>query len=102
MKKVLLSMAMLSITVSFSSLAQEGEAIFKSNSCVACHTVDSQLVGPALSAVAEKYADEENAVATIAEHIQKGSQGRWGAMPMGPNAVTDEEAHHLAEWIVTL
>ncbi|ART80693.1 c-type cytochrome [Oceanisphaera avium] len=103
MKKVLLPIAVLSLAVSFGSLANEGEAIFKSNSCVGCHTVDSQLVGPALSAVAERYADDENAVETLADHIKNGSQGRWGsAMPMGPNAVTEEEATSLAQWIVTL
>lgn len=102
MKKALLAVTMLSLTVSFGSLANDGEAIFKSNSCVGCHTIESQLVGPALSAVAEKYAGEDDAVATLTDHIKNGSQGRWGAMPMGPNAVSDEEAHTLAEWVMTL
>lgn len=102
MKKILLPIAALSLVVSFGSLASDGETIFKSNSCVACHAIDSQLVGPAFTAIAEKYADEEGAAATLANHIQNGSQGRWGAMPMGPNAVTEQEANTLAEWILTL
>lgn len=102
MKKRLISVAALSLAVSFTSLANDGEALFKSNSCVGCHTIDSQLVGPAFTAVAEKYKGEEGALAMVADHIQNGSQGRWGAMPMGPNAVTEQEATTLAEWILTL
>lgn len=76
-----------------------GEALFSAKVCVACHTVDSQLVGPAMVAVAEKYAGD---AAHIADSIKNGSSGNWGAIPMPPNAVNDEEAMQLAEWILSL
>ncbi|WP_141737052.1 c-type cytochrome [Marinobacter sp. X15-166B] len=82
--------------------AADGEALFKSKPCVACHMVDSKLVGPALKDVAAKYADQEGAVELLAGHIKNGSSGVWGPVPMPPNAVTEEEAKALAEWVLSL
>ena len=77
----------------------QGEALFSAKVCVACHTVDSQLVGPAMKEVAAKYAGDAD---HIANSIKNGSSGNWGAIPMPPNAVSDEEAGQLAEWILSL
>lgn len=82
--------------------ASADEALFKSKPCIACHSIDAKLVGPALKEVAAKYADEEGATELLAGHIKDGSSGVWGPIPMPPNAVTDEEATKLAEWILTL
>ncbi|MEH6387902.1 MULTISPECIES: c-type cytochrome [Pseudomonas] len=107
MKKFLLPLAVTGALFSAQAVtAQEagegGEALFKSKPCVACHNVDAQLVGPALKAVAAKYQEEENAVETIAANIKNGSSGQWGAIPMPPNQVTEDEAKLLAEWVMTL
>lgn len=82
--------------------ASADEALFKSKPCIACHSVDTKLVGPSLKEVAAKYADDEGAAELLAGHIKNGSSGVWGPIPMPPNAVTDEEASKLAEWILTL
>jgi cytochrome c len=82
--------------------ASADEALFKSKPCIACHSVDNKLVGPSLKEVAAKYADDEGAAELLAGHIKNGSSGVWGPIPMPPNAVTDEEASKLAEWILTL
>jgi len=84
------------------ALASDGETLFKSKPCVACHTVDNKMVGPALKEVAAKNADVEGAVETLALHIKQGSAGLWGPIPMPPNAVTEEEATILAEWVLSL
>lgn len=77
----------------------EGEALFSAKACVACHSVDNKLVGPALKEVAAKYAgDADHIIASI----KNGSSGNWGPIPMPPNAVNDEEAAALAEWILSL
>lgn len=77
----------------------EGEALFSAKACVACHSVDNKVVGPALKEVAAKYAgDADHIIASI----KNGSQGNWGPIPMPPNAVNDEEAAALAEWILSL
>ncbi|QJD60916.1 c-type cytochrome [Pseudomonas sp. gcc21] len=80
----------------------EGEALFKSKPCGACHSVDNKLVGPALKEVGAKYAGQDDAVATLVASITQGSSGKWGAIPMPPNAVSEEEATTLAEWIISL
>lgn len=80
------------------------EALFKSKPCIACHTVDTQLVGPAMKAVAAKHADQDaaEAQAQLVKSIKEGSAGVYGPIPMPPNQVTDEEAQQLAEWILSL
>lgn len=82
--------------------ASADEALFKSKPCVVCHTVDTKVVGPSLKEVAAKYADNEDATQVLSAHIKNGSSGAWGPIPMPPNAVTEEEANALAEWIMTL
>ncbi len=76
-----------------------GEALFSAKACVACHSVDNKVVGPALKEVAAKYAGDAD---HIINSIKNGSQGNWGPIPMPPNAVNDEEAAQLAEWILSL
>ncbi len=60
------------------------------------------MVGPALKEIAAKNAGVDGAVETLALHIKEGSAGIWGPIPMPPNAVTEEEATILAEWVLSL
>ena len=83
--------------------AHADEALAKAKNCMACHSVDKKLVGPAYKEVAAKFAKDPGAVAMLAERIQKGSTGVWGAIPMPPNAnVSPAEAKALATWILSL
>ena len=49
----------------------------KANGCLSCHALDEKIVGPAYSKVAAKYSDDKDAVASIAQSIRNGSQGKW-------------------------
>ena len=75
-------------------------------SCMACHATDKKLVGPSYKEVAAKYAGQKDAVAQLAERIQKGSvpgKGNWGAIPMPANPqVSADEAKQLATWVLTV
>ena len=86
--------------------ATEGETLMKTKGCVACHAVDKKLVGPAYKEVAAKYAGQKDAVAQLAERIQKGSvpgKGNWGAIPMPANPqVNADEAKQLATWVLSV
>ena len=82
--------------------AVDGETLFKSKTCVACHMVDAKMVGPAYKEVAAKYAGQADASATLTKSIKEGSTGKWGPIAMPANQVTDEEAKTLADWILTL
>lgn len=100
MKKTTLLLLALSSLPLQSALAQDAEQLFKSKPCAACHSMDMKMVGPSIKAVAEKYAGQEGAVEAIADSIKNGSKDKWGPMAMPPNAVTEEEAKALAEWVL--
>lgn len=104
MKRILASGLLgLSLVAANAALATEGEDLMKSKGCVACHNLDGRLVGPNYKSVAAKRADDADAQAILVEHIQKGSRGVYGPIPMPANRnVSDEEANILAEWILSL
>ncbi len=70
--------------------------------CLACHALDKKVVGPAYKDVAAKYAGQKDAVAKLAEKIQKGGVGVWGQVPMPANQVTPDEAKQLATWVLSI
>jgi cytochrome c len=73
----------------------------KTKNCLACHATDKKLVGPSYKEVAAKYAKDKDAVTKLADKIQKGGSGVWGAVPMPPNAnVNAAEAKTLATWVM--
>ena len=83
--------------------AADGPALVKSNQCTACHATDSRVVGPSFKEIAAKYKDDAKAADKLAASIKGGSSGKWGAVPMPPNAaVSDADAHALAAWILSL
>lgn len=98
MKK--LSVLTLALVISGSAYANADLA--KAKNCMACHTVDKKVVGPAYNEVAKKYAGDKTAEAKLTQKIIKGGTGVWGSIPMPPNQVTEAEAKTLAKWILAL
>ncbi len=82
----------------------DGPQLAKDNICMGCHQVDRTRVGPPFAAVADRYGKGgEPMVDYLANSIQKGGRGRWGAVPMPAQPqVTEEEARGLAVWILSL
>jgi cytochrome c len=78
------------------------QELAQKKNCLACHSVDNKIVGPAYKDVAAKYAGDKTAVAKLAEKIQKGGVGTWGQVPMPANQVTPDEAKTLATWVLSL
>ena len=73
----------------------------KNNNCMACHAVDKKIVGPAYKDVAKKYAGQPDAEATLAKSIKAGGSGKWGPIPMPPQAqLSDADAKTLAAWVL--
>ena|SRR5690554_155649 len=98
MKAILTAVAAASLLCAAPAFADE--ALAKAKNCMACHSVDKKLVGPSYKDVAAKYAGQDGAVANLAGKIKGGSSGVWGPVPMPPNAVSDDEAKQLAEWVL--
>lgn len=100
MKRVLFALAAAAVV---SAPAFADEALAKKSNCLACHAVDTKLVGPAYKEVAAKYAGQKGAVDALATKIIKGSSGVWGAIPMPANAqVSEADAKKLATWILSI
>ena len=72
----------------------------KAKNCMACHTIDKKLVGPAYKDVAAKYKGDAKAAAMLAGKVKAGGKGAWGEIPMPPNNVTDDEAKKLVAWVL--
>lgn len=52
--------------------------------CMACHTKDKKLVGPAFKEIAAKYKGQD-VTAKLMEKVRKGGSGTFGPIPMAPN-----------------
>ncbi|MCE1241378.1 MAG: c-type cytochrome [Azonexaceae bacterium] len=101
MKAVYVAM-MAAAGVVMAGQAHADEALAKAKNCMSCHAIDKKLVGPAYKEVAAKYKGDKGAVATLAAKVKSGGKGVWGAIPMPPNNVTDEEAKKLVTWVLSL
>ena len=83
--------------------ANAGEALVKASGCLACHTVDKKLVGPAYKDIANKYRGDKGAPARLAQKVKEGGKGVWGDIPMTPNAhVKDADIKTIVAWILSL
>jgi len=82
--------------------AHANEALAKEKGCLACHTTSAKLIGPPYKDVAAKYKADKEAPAKLVASVTKGSQGKWGPIPMPPNKVTEEDAKLLVAWILSL
>jgi cytochrome c len=68
-------------------------------SCLACHSIDAKLVGPAFKDVAAKHGQRPDAVAYLAGKIKSGGSGVWGAIPMPEQNLPEAELNQIAAWL---
>ncbi len=101
MKSVVMFSAAVLALASSAAFAADAQQLLKDKTCLACHTLDKKLVGPAYKDVAAKYKARKDAEAYLAKKIREGSTGVWGQIPMPPNTtVKDDEAKVLAKYIL--
>ena len=101
MKRILVAAVALGALMSNTAFANEQLA--KEKNCLACHAVDSKLVGPAYKEVAAKYKSDKSAEDKLAQKVMKGGSGVWGQIPMPANPqVSAAEAKTLVKWILSL
>ena len=101
MRRVLFSIALTALAASLP--AHANEALAKKYNCLACHSVDRPVVGPAYKAVAKKYAGQKGIEAKLMAKVKNGGAGVWGQTPMPPNAtVSDADLKTLVHWILSL
>jgi len=84
--------------------ASNGAELAQKNGCLACHSVDNKILGPAYKDVAKKYKGNADAVAMLSKKIKEGGAGVWGPIPMPANGprVSDADIKLLAEWVLAI
>jgi cytochrome c len=76
-------------------------ALAGKGACVACHSAERKMVGPAYKDIAKKYAGDTSTPDRLAKKIRNGGSGVWGSLPMPPQAtLTDAEIGTLVEWVL--
>jgi cytochrome c len=102
--------------------AEDGLALAKKSGCLACHSVEKKIVGPAWKDVANKYKGKSEISATLSDgtvvkgtpkevltqKIHKGGKGNWtavtGGVPMPPYSprVSDADISKLVDFVLGL
>jgi cytochrome c len=78
------------------------QELAQKNGCLACHSVDKKIVGPAYKDVAKKYANDKGAAAKLMAKVKKGGSGVWGPVAMPPNPqVKDEDLKKIIAWVLS-
>lgn len=96
MRILVLAAALIAASPAFAS-----KELAQKNACLACHSADKKMVGPAYLEVAKKYAAQKDAEAMLARSIKAGGAGKWGPVPMPAQpALSDGDAQALAAWIL--
>ncbi len=99
MKRSLMLCMVLSALASSSAMANADLA--KAKNCMACHAVQTKVLGPAFKDVAAKYAGQKDAEAKLVGKVLKGGSGAWGAVPMPANPqVSEADAKLLVKWVM--
>jgi len=71
--------------------------------CLACHSLDKKLLGPAWKQVAAIYRNDPAAEAKLMDKIAKGGSGVWGKIAMPAYADLGEEKKEiLVKFILSL
>jgi glucose/arabinose dehydrogenase/cytochrome c551/c552 len=81
----------------------EGKALFENSDCKTCHKVGEKSIGPSLTAVADKYADDRRANEYLVSKVIKGGGGVWGETAMAAHPdLKPADAQKIVSWIMSL
>ena len=84
--------------------AKAAEALAQKSGCLACHSIDKKVLGPAYKDVAAKYKGDKTAEAKLVTKVKVGGSGVWGPMPMPANSpqVKDADITTVVQWILAM
>ena len=103
---ILVSAASLAIA-SFSSSASEGLELAKKSGCLACHSIEKKVVGPAWRDVSKRYKGQD-VRARLVKKVKTGGKGNWTevtkGVPMPPYSprVKDENIEKLVDFVLAI
>ncbi|MDD3458511.1 MAG: cytochrome C [Weeksellaceae bacterium] len=80
---------------------EDGLSLIEGSDCLACHTVDTKVIGPSYHEVAAKYTVAD--IEMLAQKIIDGGAGNWGEVPMTPHPdLNMDKAKTMVEYILSL
>lgn len=85
-----------------------GLDLARKSGCLACHSVDKKVVGPAWKDVAARYKNDAQAKARLINKVKAGGKGNWtdvtGGAPMPPYSprISDADITTLVEFVLAL
>lgn len=82
----------------------EGLALAQKNNCLACHSIDQKIVGPAWMDVSRRYKGVEGIEEKLVIKVSTGGYGNWGNIPMPALApdVKEEDIRTLVRFVLSL
>lgn len=100
--KHIVVLGLLGSTLLMSQAAFANTDLARQKNCMACHSMNSKVVGPSFKDIGKRYSGQNGAEDKLVQTIRKGSSGNWGAVPMPANAqVSEAEARTLVKWILS-
>jgi len=102
MKKHLLITSL--VLIMASPVASANLELAKKSGCLACHSVEKKVVGPAWKDVAAKYKGNAEMRAKLLNKVKTGGKGNWGQVPMPPYSprVSDADIETLVDFVLNL
>lgn len=86
---------------------EEGLALANKSGCLACHKIETKLVGPAWRDVSKRYKGDPDAKAHLIAKVKAGGKGNWTdvtggiAMPPYSPRVSDENIEKLVTFVLS-
>ncbi len=87
---------------------EDALALAKKSGCLACHSVEKKVVGPAWQDVSARYKGDAGARDSLIAKVKAGGKGNWtevtGGVPMPPYSprVADADIEKLVDFILSL
>ena len=103
MKALLLSVAAASLLLASQANADDGaKALAQKSGCLACHSVEQKVLGPAYKDVAAKYKGKDMEAKLVAK-VKAGGSGVWGPIPMPAHPqVPEQDIKTIVRWVLSL
>jgi len=74
-------------------------ALLSQYACLACHQIETKVVGPSFREVAAKYKDRSELREFFAARIKAGSTGVWGSIPMPAQDLPEADLAAISAWL---
>lgn len=90
------------------ALSTNGLDLARKSGCLACHSIEKKVVGPAWKDIAARYKNDANAKAALVAKVKQGGKGNWTditggvAMPPYSPRVSDADIAALVDFVLAL